>query len=514
MSSEWELFYSGATAQTMSYDGEIMYYGLNNGDVYSSTDPENPIVTIPDSYATAMASSGGAEVVVLLPVTGPIYVNFEPVAGSPEINWACCACSSDGTNIVACGMNDESTFLVYLSTDGGGTFTQFITGLPVSSVSINDTDIFYVTEQAVLKGDLEDTTPSPFTGLPTKIWTTINNVQGNYLYVISSEEDTGVYISSSLSTSAVWTESVAFLPEGYSLQSVYCVPNQPQYVVVTSLNDQLTGNIYRSTNNGTTFTQVETTRQWENCLIGGETGLILYATAYVTGVPTIYLSTDGGVSCILEGMDILLSNGDTKQIQDIVVGDCVWTSSGSRVVKFVGSGVFDTEKEKHKQIMCLPAGAISEGCPTKDLLLTQGHALFFPRDGGDRGDDDNNLTPFDITYSSAYYDRSTTSEEIVPGSEAMTTAAFLEYIGAQQYYNSAFSPDPAMYRLLMHHCIMSIVPTVEQLHELPNVYYHIAVEDDNPEACYIINVNGVLCETMSIGYVPVSGLRVPAIAPI
>ncbi len=81
------------------------------------------------------------------------------------------------------------------------------------------------------------------------------------------------------------------------------------------------------------------------------------------------------ISCFVEGVRIACPGGE-RPVETLLAGDFVLTASGeARPVRFLGRRVVDLLQEPRAAPVCIPAGAIADGVPSRDLWLSPDHAV-------------------------------------------------------------------------------------------------------------------------------------------
>ena len=66
-----------------------------------------------------------------------------------------------------------------------------------------------------------------------------------------------------------------------------------------------------------------------------------------------------------------------RAVQDLAVGDVIYTVSGTTTVKWLGEQAVDVQLTNPKKVnpICISAGALGAGLPLRDLIVSQDHAI-------------------------------------------------------------------------------------------------------------------------------------------
>jgi len=114
---------------------------------------------------------------------------------------------------------------------------------------------------------------------------------------------------------------------------------------------------------------------------GSEVELTLYGT-YTSAQLALSDDGEGGtlitdVACFHRGTRILTNLGEVA-VEDLAAGDIVMTHLGPQRIKFIGQGHYDGRfvgTNRKMLPVCITAGALAPGVPTRDLHVSPGHGL-------------------------------------------------------------------------------------------------------------------------------------------
>ncbi len=499
----WDNVYSGATLGCVSGDGDTVYlYNPISGSVFVSTDGGynygSAVYSPAGTTVVSMCTNNTGQYAYLVPQTGQIAytsnygTDWAVVDGINLPAWTVISCDETGANVVATGYNGEE-YEIY-STNNYSDFGLLVTGLQALDITVTNVSVIYVIsgQYAARATGVNDSNPTQYNGLPGISWTrSAASADGAYVYMLSTMTTARMhYTSDGNNTSAEWNPAEELLSVGEFYTSISC-DYTGQYVAITTSDSAGAGKFFISTNFGAGFIQRETTNQWmagEIAGMGPDAGQIVVGSAYQdNSTYYIYLSTDGGISCMVEGTQVRMcadaepAEVHRKLVQDIQIGDMVWTTQGEKRVIFVGSS--STRNPNH--VLCLPQDSVSPGVPNQDLALTYGHSLFFSRDAAA---EEAEVSQVDMTHVSPHF------KQLFP-------------LDSEYYdvYRTAFVPDKEKYRLLMRDCTLC-TPFHAILPGTPITYYHIVLESDDPEECFIIDTNGMLSESMPRNHIERSEL--------
>ena len=88
-------------------------------------------------------------------------------------------------------------------------------------------------------------------------------------------------------------------------------------------------------------------------------------------------SAEFTVNCFVAGTMIACPGGD-RAVESLKAGDLVLTASGaSSPVQFLGSRILDLAAAPTHRPVLIPAGALADGVPMRDLKLSPDHAIVF-----------------------------------------------------------------------------------------------------------------------------------------
>jgi hypothetical protein len=179
----------------------------------------------------------------------------------------------------------------------------------------------------------------------------------------------------------------------------------------------------------------------------------------------IYYSINGGGACFIEKTKITIFENckeTQKNIEYLKKGDLVKTSFGSyKKIAYIGYNKINVLRNL-SHIMVMDENTLNSN---EKLFLTSGHSVLF--------ENYDNINE--------HYDHNIYDNNIMNGCKIMT-----------------------------QHCKLFKYATLNDIEHLNKnnfvYYYHIVLENENLDGQYGVYANNVLCETMSINFIPKSGL--------
>jgi hypothetical protein len=240
------------------------------------------------------------------------------------------------------------------------------------------------------------------------------------------------------------------------------------FIVASALNDS----VYTSSNAGFDWTQRTPTSgtQQYTCVsvskdIDTETKIPVNIFASGNNL-YLYQTTNGGVSCFIEGTNILIYDEIEKEekIENLKIGDLIKTSSGDyKQIKHIGYNYIQFNKHP-EYIRVMRKNTFKQNVPNKDLFVVSGHSFLFKN----------------FNYANEYF--------------------------TFNIYDNNIEP---YYKIMAAHCSLCDQATSNDLCGKNMIkYYHFSLESENEDSQYGIYSNGMLSETMSISYFKQSGLLV------
>jgi hypothetical protein len=201
------------------------------------------------------------------------------------------------------------------------------------------------------------------------------------------------------------------------------------------------------------------------CALSSLNGLIPYILTAVNNTNSIFYSLNGAGACFIENTKItILENNKEiqKYIQYLKNGDLIKTSDGTfKKLVYIGHNKINVLNNL-EHIMILDENEYNSN---EKLYLTSGHSVLFE----------------DYKHINEHYDHLLYDNNI------------------DDYY-----------KIMTQHCSLFRYATMKDIEHLNKNnfvnYYHIALENKNLDGQYGVYANNVLCETMSINYIPKSGL--------
>lgn len=308
---------------------------------------------------TICAKDGGYIWVGTADTTPGMYTTWKSTATSDiganndgSGNWTSVACSGNGDVIYATDNHSDGGYTGYIwkSTNLGNTWSYIVPtdsntwsneyGTWVGIVCSSDGSIFYACTDTSHAGS-------------GKIYYSTNG---------TSATDVSNVVSTNFS-------SIACSGDG---GTVLVTTNDVIYVATTGVNNFSN---YVETNNSLQ-------KNWSGCAIGRSTNVDgKYTTFAVANGDYIYMSTNSGVSCFVEGTCITTLIGGVEvdvKIENLKNGDMIKTVNGYKQLYAI-SFVTVLEKRKDVYIRCIKRNAIKENVPNKDLYLSIGHGLLFTK---------------------------------------------------------------------------------------------------------------------------------------
>ena len=430
------------------YDNDFCYISKNSGITFTNVLSLNNIQSI--------SCSNDGSIAMLCGLNSDLYISnnygntWTGVGFSPR-KWVSISCNGSGKNAIACN-DPEGASAIYTSMNYGVSWGLASTGFYIYNAKlIKPTEYSLIGIQGLgspkylVSGNLTSFYWNAFPNQPSLKWTNII-CSNNGLVIYGSASDTNEYIYKSIDGGNNWT-SIGF--QGL-WSSIACSADGS--TIVATING---GHIYTSTDYGINFIQRERINTW-NSVVSDYNGLIMYASSN----ENLYKTTDGGISCFAKNTKILLSNNKEELVQNLKIDDIVKTTEGDKKIIHIYSN-FVTDLKEFKKI---PKDELRHNVPNEDLLLSRGHAIFI------EGDFSN-------------YKKK------------------LNY--KKTYYKNAFKINN-LGRLLVSDC--NLFTSIKKK-DVQNIldgdklyYYHFVLESDNNEQQYAVYSNGMLSESMNIGY--------------
>ena len=295
---------SWVRAVASSTDGRKIVAATYGGLIYTSADAGTTWVstTAPTLSWQSVASSADGTKLVAVPSGGQIYTSTDSGATwTPRAttqNWSSVASSSDGTKLVA-AIGNGGSGQIYTSTDSGATWTATATALNWFSVASSSDGMKLVA--VVYGGQIYTSTDSGTTWTPratSQNWQSVASSSDGSKLIAVYDPANGTFgvcnIYTSLDSGVTWTLT-------YSVYGSSCrvASSSDGNTFVAAGNG---GEIYTSSNNGTTWGQSGPTERWESVTISSD-GTRLIASTYSNQIYTYMLNqqTTTGTNGSLNG---------------------------------------------------------------------------------------------------------------------------------------------------------------------------------------------------------------------
>ena len=439
-------------------DGSIVYVYDNSGNIYKSLnsgltfDNIHTFTTI-GTIATMACNTSGSNIVI----GGNLHAYYSTDSGNiwhqidtgvaSDGNWF----YSDGsTTSLAIGQFvDISTDADLYNFNGSG-WGVLLALSGAKSISFSDDDInnsICVAYGTVIYISTTNSISSTIDNLGFNWINAVQSITGQYKYCICTN-NTNVYnVDQSGNVITINTFGIG------TFTDIFC-SNSGQYIAISSN----LGQIYYSTNFGSSYTPYENYNNWQT-IFTSDNGNVLFSS---TLTPSLFQSTDGGISCLAFGTNILLNNGCEIPIQNLKIDDVVKTSSGEKKIIWMGWNCTNNYLNK---FTCIKKNSFKYNVPNDDLFLSKGHSLFI--EISDYNDELFLSKEFDWFYK-------------------LKHTIFNNYIRilASDFYFS--SPITIKFEKF--------------------IFFHLVLESNDLDEQYIIYANNLEVETMSINHIQHSKL--------
>jgi len=308
---------------------------------------------------------------------------------------------------------------------------------------------------------------------------TLTNKKGTFILADSLNEVFYSYTVTNSPNSNIYLMNATYMEDTFMLSDYTTIntkiPNNFLYnisvnfsnyeqVIITSQSEYSKGFYYYVDKvfdpNAVNFQFVGTYTNYEFLDIGNS---INYQQIYLLSDKGQGLFTNNAPTCFIKGTYIDTLYGH-KKIESLKKGDIIKTHTGEYVpIHYIGYGFL--LPHMYNDIYQMKKNTLSTNNPFKDLYLTGGHSLLFTND----------------TYKNTNYN---------PNEYENNINSFIKIKASQC---SLFEQATNIHTL--------IEPDNNVL------YYHIALESEDEHKQYGIYANNILTETMSIAYIPTSGLH-------